>query len=339
MAKRGRPLSYKSKIVIEYLEIYPKATTNAIARMLHSDYPIDFPNFDSARYHVRNHRGEFGRGLKSIDTSKHHRTHKERKQAMAHFNLPESDYEKVKPFVIPKGNNNILMLSDVHIPYQDNKALELALEYGLKQKVNAIYLNGDTMDCYMISRFIKDRRMRNIESELELTREFLSTLQSTFNCPIYFKIGNHEERWENFLKLNAPELFGIPDFELRNVLRFGQYGVQEIKSKQFTYAGKLPLLHGHEFGFSIFSPVNAARGLFLRAKESAVIGHHHQTSEHTEKNLTGDITTTWSVGALCGLEPEYMPFNKWNHGFAHIRVKDNGNYTVDNLRIINYKIV
>ena len=51
--------------------------------------------------------------------------------------------------------------------------------------------------------------------------------------------------------------------------------------------GALNLVHGHEFGGSIFSPVNIARGLFLPGKVSAMQGHNHQTSEHTESNMNG----------------------------------------------------
>jgi hypothetical protein len=190
----------------------------------------------------------------------------------------------------------------------------------------------------MLSRFIKDRRLRNMSEELEMTRNFLKDLQNHFQCPIYYKIGNHEERWQNFLKLQAPELLGIPDFELSTILKFGESGVQEVKSKQIAKAGKLPLLHGHEFFSGFAPPVNPARGLYLKAKESSIIGHHHRTSEHTEVSLSGDVTTTWSVGCLCGLQPEYMPFNSWNNGFAHIKVEKNGDYEVNNLRIIKNKI-
>ena len=27
--------------------------------------------------------------------------------------------------------------------------------------------------------------------------------------------------------------------------------------------------------------------------------------------VNGDITTTWSVGCMCGLSPEFMPLNDW----------------------------
>jgi hypothetical protein len=76
----------------------------------------------------------------------------------------------------------------------------------------------------------------------------------------------------------------------------------------------------------------------MRAKASSAVGHHHQTSEHTEKDLNGNIVTTWSIGSLCGLSPEYMPYNKWNHGFATIETDMNGDYDFRNLRIINGKV-
>jgi hypothetical protein len=61
-------------------------------------------------------------------------------------------------------------------------------------------------------------------------------------------------------------------------------------------------------------------------------GHHHQTSEHTETNMNGEITTTYSVGCLCELHPAYLPINKWNHGFAIVDI-DGMNAHVRNFRI------
>lgn len=333
--------TYKSKIVLNYLKKYPNASTMAISRLILKENPLDFTKLDSVRSSVRKYRGELkGQLPKTTDITEFKRTEQTKKNFMKKtFELPESDYEKSDAFNVPKGQNNVLILSDIHIPYQDNKALEIALNYGLENKVNAIYLNGDTIDMYQGSRFIKDRRLRDLAGELELTRQFLKTLKETFNCPIYFKIGNHEKRWEDYLRLKAPELLGIDDFKLEQILRFREFGVNLIKDRQIGYLGKLPVLHGHEWFAGFAPPVNPARGLFLKAKESCIIGHHHTTSEHTEKSLGGKITTCWSTGCLSGLEPEYNPFNKYNHGFAHVKTDKNGDYVVKNIRIIDYKIV
>ena len=330
--------TYKKDIILSYLQKFPKATTMAICRMIFTENPLDFTSLEGVRGMVRQYRCESKKNSKVSPTAV--RTPEEKKLAMRGISeLPESDYQKTEAFIIPRGQNNILVLSDIHIPYQDNEALKLALNYGIENKVNAVYLNGDTVDMYQASRFIKDRRLRDLAGELDKTKEFLKSLQDKFNCPIYFKIGNHEARWEHYLMLKAPELLGIDDFKLEQILRFREFGVTLVKDKQIAMAGKLPILHGHEWYGGFAPPVNPARGLFLKAKESALVGHHHRTSEHTEKSLSGNVVTTWSTGCLCGLEPEYAPYNNYNHGFAHVKTDKDGNYELKNIRIINYKIV
>ena len=87
------------------------------------------------------------------------------------------------------------------------------------------------------------------------------------------------------------------------------------------------------------SPVNIARGLYLRAKANTICGHHHRTSEHTEMNINGKITTTWSVGCLSELHPAYMPINSWNWGFAMVTLSDDKkSFEVENKRIFNGKV-
>ena len=99
-------------------------------------------------------------------------------------------------------------------------------------------------------------------------------------------------------------------------------------------AGKLPVLHGHEIR-NIQRTVNPARGLFLRAKSWAACSHCHTTSEHTTRDINGQVITTWSFGCLCDLQPEYNPFgNDWNWGFALVNVNDDGGFEVENKRIM-----
>jgi hypothetical protein len=330
-------MTEKGQITVDYLKKYPNTPTQTIAKLLMVDFPELFSNLEAARALVRTYRGEHGRS-KFLKINVSMRTKQQKEDARNWAKLPESDYVKVEAFVVPKGNNKGLILNDIHLPYQDNDALETALNYGLKFNPNFVFLNGDTIDMYQASRFIKDKRLRDLAGEIEITREFLKDLQAFFNCPIYFKIGNHEDRWENYLKIAAPELLGIAEFELQNILRFGESGVQLVKSKQIAKIGKLTLAHGHEFGQSVFSPVNAARGLYTRAKIDCAIGHHHVTSEHSEKDMDGNVVTTYSIGALCGLAPDYLPYNKWNHGFATIETDLDGEYEFRNLRISDGKV-
>jgi predicted phosphodiesterase len=321
------------KVILEN----PELGTNTIAKLLHSTHPLWFASYEQARSAVRYYRGEHHKDQKTshvVGT----RTEEQKKESNGWRGAPKSDYEEVPEFVMPTGNNRILVLSDIHLPYHDERALDIAIDYGIKNKPNAIILNGDTMDMYQASRFIKDPTLRNLAGEIEMTREFIQALKNEFSCPIYFKMGNHEDRWQNYLKVSAPELLGIPEFHLSSLLRFGEFGVTEVKSKQIIKAGKLTICHGHEMGHAIFSPVNPARGLYMKAKVSAICGHHHQTSEHSEKDMAGNVVTTWSMGALCGLSPEYFPFNKWTHGFCWVDTDSSGEFEVKNMRIVDGKI-
>lgn len=328
---------YKKHLIQEYLERYPNIPTQTAAKGLMQLHPLDFLTLDATRKLIQYHRGENKNSPNKNPIAMRSEDQKAEAQAWSR-KLPESDYEEIPTFTFPAGSNRILILSDIHIPYQDNEALSIAIDYGIKNGANCVFLNGDTIDMYQASRFIKDRRLRSLAGELQMTRDFFETLNEAIPGPIYFKLGNHEERWENYLKVTAPELLGISDFELQHVLKFGEYGVQLIESKQKVMIGKLAVMHGHEFGSSVFSPVNPARGLFMKAKASCIIGHHHQTSEHSEKDIHGNVVTTFSQGCLCGLSPAYMPYNKWNLGFIFVEVEPSGEYKVRNLRIIDGKV-
>jgi len=168
-------------------------------------------------------------------------------------------------------------------------------------------------------------------------KEFMDILKKTFNAKIYFKVGNHEERYFHFLWMKAHEIVGVEEFELENIIKSRAEGIEIIKDKRIMKAGDLNIIHGHEFGGSVFSPVNIARGLFLRGKVSAMQGHNHQSSSHSESNMNGEITTTWSLGCLCELHPAYLPINKWNHGFAIVDI-DGKNFEVRNKNIYKGQI-
>lgn len=319
----------------EYLRRFPNTSKRSLAAKMFKENPLVYKDVDAARQSIRYYTGSQGDkkrkelGDKSFLNNPHNP-----------FNLPESDEQEWLPYVLPKSANNILLISDLHIPYHNMKALTLALEYGKENKVNTIFINGDLIDCYQASTFEKDPSKRKLSGELEMTREFLRVLKKHFpKCKIYIKYGNHSERWERLLRIKAPEILDMEEFRLDVILRLGEMGIECIKDKRIVKAGKLNILHGHEFQKGMIAPVNVARGIFLKAKVSTIVGHSHQTSEHTEPNLNGEIITTWSTGCLCELAPEYARINKFNHGFAHVMVNNDGSFNVKNIRIIKGKIV
>jgi predicted phosphodiesterase len=235
-------------------------------------------------------------------------------------------------------HKNILVLPDIHMPYHDIRAIDTALNDGFKNGIDAIYLNGDVFDFYQISRYSRDPDRKGMSYEIEIGRQFFEGLVG-LGLPVYWKLGNHEDRWDAYIIKNAPELRKIEELQLGKLLFADKFDIAIIKSKQRVKFGSLNVIHGHEFGESFFNPVNPARGLFLKAKTSVLAGHNHQTSSHHENNLNGKPTACFSMGCLCDLEPEYRPFayTKWNHGFARVEVESD-DWFVHNHRIIDGKL-
>lgn len=289
--------------------------------------PKMFMKYESARSSIRYVRGQNGeehRGIRGFVIPR----------------IPESYEESWMPFNLEVSSGDVVSkLSDIHIPYHTKTSLELAVKESKRRKASIILLNGDTMDCYQMSRFERDPRCRNTKNEIEAVREFLAFLRQKFpKARIIWKDGNHDERYESYLRRNAPELLGIDVFEKPSVLKFDNLGIEWVTDKRPIICGKLTIVHGHEFAKTMTNPVNPARGLFLQSKVCAYEGHYHQTSEHAENSLEGKSIACWSSGCLCDLHPKYMPINKWNHGFGIIAIAKDGNFRIHNHKIINGEI-
>lgn len=252
--------------------------------------------------------------------------------------LPTSDAKVQKVFQIE--GKRVLCLYDVHVPYHDIKAVHCAISEGVARKCDTIFLGGDFVDAHEISRFEKDKKKRSWKEEILATKQFFSFLRFKFpSAKIYYLYGNHCQRYKSYIRRNASALDGIEAFEFSALFDFEKFGIIEIPEHAHAKYMNLSLLHGHEFGGSVFSPVNVARGLYLRAKASAMCGHSHQTSEHTETDINGKLTTCWSLGCLCELRPDYSKFAKYNHGFAIIEARGAEGYHVINYRIQDGKIL
>lgn len=317
------------KIAEEYCGKYPNMPNLTIAKLLKKEHGKLYESVEKARDYVR-----YIRGQKGDKNRKRSSTKSLFVPTSPYFTLPKSAIVKRMPVNI-KGEK-ILLLKDIHFPYHDEEALGIALQYGIEKGCDTLYLNGDILDCHTLSRWEKDPESRSFSQELETVRSFLQMVSPLFK-KVYYKEGNHEERYWRYLSSHAPELVEIDAFNLQSLMWLEQFGVEWIDGRTFAKFNSLNVVHGHEFGQNVFSPVNIARGLYLRAKSHAICGHWHQTSEHNEKDINGKIITTWSVGCLCDLSPRYRPANQWNHGFAILH-RDGKNFHVENKKIYEGKV-
>lgn len=313
---------------------FPNTPNLTLAKAFVKKYPKFYLSVEHVRSTIRTLKGAHGemhRNVSYVDFRKE--LDKLKKE------FPKGETEKIEPYHLPTSIRRVLLLSDIHIPYHDDTSLFAALEFGLEKNVDCVYLNGDTMDIYQLSRHEKNPYHRDFKYERDCARVFLQGLRNMFpNALIVYKIGNHDERYEKWIMQKSPEVYDEQYMSLGSVLGFTELGIIEVKSKQFSYAGKLPILHGHELPMKSGgdNPANLSK---KRMGKQAIFGHFHKTTQANGREFDKGMSyAIYSTGCLCDLHPNYMPINEWNHGFAYIEVDKDGNYVVENKTILNGKI-
>jgi len=308
---------------------FPEASNIGLAKKLKAEHPECFRTVDLARSMIRVIRGAHGKNRLTQATQI-----RKKGKAGESPKMPPSLAQPWEPFDL--GNDiTVAVISDTHIPYHSEIAFEAAVAHAKKRKPNVLLINGDFADFYKVSRWQQDPSKRKLSEERKLVVEGLAWLRSEFgrDCRIVYKLGNHEERWNHFIWNRAPEIYDIAGVQIDGLLEFAKYGIELVDDQRIVLAGKLAVAHGHELGRGIFSPVNPARGAFLRTHHTILVGHSHQTSGHADTDLWHSETFVWSTGCLCNLNPDYARVNRWNWGFAEIDVASDGQFNVRNYRI------
>ena len=328
---RNKQSDMRYKVTTGYLERHPDMAGHTLARLMRKEQPKLYSTHNAALHCVRYQRGANGVQCRKQLTDRRF-TVKTKKA------IPESRARKFTPYYIANNSGLGLILPDIHIPFHCVDAVDIAIKAGKKAKVKWVLILGDMIDCYQLSRFMKDPRERDFAFELHAAKEFLDYLQSQLpNAKIIYKQGNHEDRFERYLASNAPALIGVEEFRWEVLLGLHQRGIDWIPDKRVIYCGYLNLLHGHEYlGGGGISP---ARSIFLKANECSMVANFHRTSMFSKPTIRERPISCWSVGCLCYLHPDFLPLNDWNQGFALVDSLPDQNFIVHNKRIINGEVV
>lgn len=318
-----------SDIVKSYLADHPDTASRTIAAYLLNRYPNEWVSENACLNMIRYYRGATGKKNRKTRTGQE-----------TFVQIPSAD-RKRKPAIKLTTPGRWLVVSDLHVPYHDAKAVTAAFQYGISQGCQHLLVNGDALDAYQQSCWVKDPSKRNTDSEILKLKELFAEVAPHFSGEKVYKIGNHEERIEHYLFMNAPKMIGMSKWdlceELQKHLEIPDWKM--IAGKQLYTLGKLNAYHGHELPKGLTNPVSVGRGVWLRTKQSGFTSHWHSTSNHVETN--GSKTKTWvcfSLGCLCDLHPDYAPINGWNQGFCIIDIDASGNFQEHNHRIVNGEI-
>lgn len=217
--------------------------------------------------------------------------------------------------------NKFVVLSDIHFPYQDDKAIKAVYKFLEQYPVDTIILNGDILDFYDVSSFDKDpERINSLQEEINLAQKFFKKLRDLSpNGRIVFVKGNHEQRIERYLKKH-PELYSLDALKLPNLLGLDKFNI-EYKDKGFKL-GSLKIIHGDMVRkFSAYT----ARGE-LEKHDSSGISSHCFSEDVEVLTPTGwipiiDVNVGDTVGTI-NKDTQAFEFNKVNDKFVYDNYKE-----------------
>jgi predicted phosphodiesterase len=213
----------------------------------------------------------------------------------------------------PVGDERAVVVSDLHVPYHDPVAVELVFDFLRWFTPDTLFINGDLLDFYALSRFSKDpERALSLQEELDQGQGLLERFRATLpKARLVFLEGNHEARLQRYLwdhpevsklkSLQMPALLGLEDLEIEH------HGYQAPQ----MWRGVL-IEHG-----SVVRKASAAtaKAMLDQRGTSGISGHTHRLGMHYRTNYSE--TAVWAEnGCLCALEPEYCIKPDWQQGFS-----------------------
>lgn len=228
--------------------------------------------------------------------------------------------------------NKFIVISDIHYPYHDAKAIKCVLDFIQDKDIDTIILNGDILDFYDVSSFDKDPdRVNSLQKEIDMSTKFFKKLRTIKpDARIVFIKGNHEYRLERYLKKH-PELYSLDALKLPNLLDLKKYNIEY--SDKGIKLGNLKIIHG--------TIVRKFSGYTARAEMekndcSGISGHTHRLAVYYKRTPSRDLMWAES-GCLCDLNPEYIDNPSWNQGFLYgTTYKDS--FSIMPVPIVNGKV-
>lgn len=313
----------------EYCQKYPEASTHGIARMLCRDFPDLFKKHGNAASAVNYYRGTMGDA--------------HRKEAGSGIvgprMIPEPENPEFKIVDIPDDVERWLLLYDVHAPDHDPIAIRAMLDWVSRKenRCDGIIYPGDLYDNYQISSWSHSPKKMRFSEEIKRATALIDAIDDAVQPKrTIVKLGNHDDRWDRYLRSHAQELDGVKGTTYEEIFGLKDRGIECVPRMHILRYHALHILHGDEWG-GWGNQVNPARTAAVKLRACAIVGHGHQTSEHTLPSIGGTQTACWSVGCLCNLHPEYRMINDWNHGFAVLDTRRD--WRIENRRISNGEVL
>lgn len=210
----------------------------------------------------------------------------------------------VKIWQLPKKERPVKkvvgVVPDLHIPYQNPKALDFIVETFVRRGVTDIVFIGDVIDAYWYGhKYLKDYCIIGPREDYELSKLFLQKFYEEFPFATFI-IGNHD------LRIVRREDDGfVEDFE--TTFRSKYKPPKGWKVKTQVIIDDVCYIHG-----TGTSGQNASVTMFRSKRMSTVIGHTHTFGGIIYMNNGIDSGFALNVGCLVDLQAPVFDYGLAN---------------------------
>ena len=238
---------------------------------------------------------------------------------------------------------SMLVWSDVHWPFQDDRAVSIVRQVGADLQPRAIVMAGDNYDFFELS---DHRPPKEIEEDMQATLDqgtaHLADMKAITGAEeAYFLGGNHEDRWDRLLlqarrDIRYRQLLRLPkiqrSMDFSHVVGFEELGYEYLpytEGKPLIVNDKLLITHGNN------TNKHVATSMLGKYGKNVMFGHMHRIQSFTQRDLKGQ-EAGWCIGCLCTLDPHYTIFADWHQGFAIVnwnQVEGEWLFAVEQIRI------
>jgi hypothetical protein len=253
-----------------------------------------------------------------------------------------------------------VILSDLQIPFADEKAVEVALEALRDYKPDKIVLVGDLLDLSAWSKYIQRPEWatatQDAVNQAHLLLQRIRKLAPAADIAVLE--GNHDARMEKYALNNAQAAFGLrradqpegwPVLSVPYLTAMDSLDIEYISgypANRYWINQNLQVRHG-----SIARKGNTAIAVAQEERISTIFGHIHRVetqflTHHTYEG--GKTIGAWSIGCLCdimgkvpsvkgGVDLQGKPVpnaENWQQGFAVVDYEeDDGAFNVQPIYI------
>ena len=243
------------------------------------------------------------------------------------------------------------ILGDLHGPFIDERAINLAFDIFEDLGVTHIILNGDILDFYNINAHgPKDPAVQtNLEDEFFWGQEFLSNLKKRFkDVEIIYIFGNHEFRLDRFVMANCPAFMNF--LKLEKMLELDKLGIHWLPYNERYQVANTNLYVQHSP--PSYSENLANTSLRKKLDQDHIWNCAHRTDMVAKTGSSGKVYTSYINGwfgsrGIIQQNQNQMPDNRrvfmftknhecWNTSFCLASVQGNEHH-VQQILMKNYK--